>query len=80
MVPTDFIEKYKLIDNPRSPSGTSTLVIGMDHPHLLPKDLDVKDGCIVYRSRITGKILLGGRVKDNGNMEITNNRMTINQH
>merc|ERR1711954_217427 len=32
--------------------------------HLLPKEIENKDGVVIYESRITGNLILGGKVSE----------------
>ena len=79
-IPDEWMKEYGLIKNPKSAGGLSTLVIGLDTPHLLPKDLDDKisdDGVILMKSRITGDIIVAGRTNEQGYGSCTNNKMVF---
>ena len=76
-IPKHWVDKYNIQEYPTSPSGTATLVIGMDHSHLLPKDVAVEDGIMLLRSRVTGKLLLGGKVIEQDQPSMNSNRMSF---
>ena len=73
-IPEKWIKEFNLVENPTTPSGYSTMVIGMDLPHLLPESLNrIHNGVVLYRSKITGKLLIAGRVREQN--KVTSNRM-----
>ena len=75
-VPDAWTKEFNMVKHPTSPKGTSTLVIGIDTPHLLPFDLNkIHDGVILFRSRITNKILVAGKVREQNGQQFSNNRI-----
>ena len=61
-VPSEWKTKYDLIEYPKSAGGLCTFFIGLNMCHLLPKEIENKDGVVIYESRITGNLILGGKV------------------
>ena len=61
-VPQEWRTKYNLVKTPKSAYGVATLCIGLDKPHLLPSDLENFDGVSILRSRVTGNLILAGKV------------------
>ena len=66
------IKEFGLCKEPTSHGGTCVLIIGIDNPHLLPHDLETEGGVMVMQSRITGKLLLAGRTKENDGVFMSN--------
>ena len=66
-VPESWMKEFNLTRNPTTPAGVATSVVGMDTPHLLPELLRISaDGVCLYRSNVTGKLLLAGKTREQG--------------
>ena len=78
-VPETWMKEYNLRKHPTTPAGVATSVVGMDTPHLMPELLKISaDGVALYRSNITGKLLLAGKTREQGRPFRNNSmRMTI---
>ena len=78
-VPDTWMKEFNLIKHPTTPAGVATSVVGMDTPHLMPELLKISaDGVALYRSNITGKLLLAGKTREQGRPFRNNSmRMTI---
>ena len=60
-ISTNLSRKYDLPGNVESVSGSSSFLIGLDKPELYPDILEVSDGIMIAKSRITNNILVAGR-------------------
>ena len=77
-IPDEWMKEYGLRKNPKSAGGLSTLVIGLDTPHLMPKDMDrISGGVMLMESRITGNIIVAGRTNEQGHGSCKNNKMVF---
>ena len=76
-VSDDWCERYKLLKNPKSAAGKASLCIGIDVPWLLPKEIEIENGIMLLKSRITNNFILGGKTIDPQDTKMKN--MNINR-
>ena len=60
-VPDDWVERYGIKKFATSAAGLNMCIIGKDNVHLFPKEIEVKPGIQLSRSRLTGKYIISGR-------------------
>ena len=73
-VPLEWRKKYNLVQFPTSPSGWAMSVVGLDHPHLMPQLLETSpDGVMIFKSKVTGNLILAGRIREQNSMIKNNN-------
>lgn len=80
-IPKEWEKLYNLPKNPVSASGTSTMVFGLDHAHLFPREVARKDGVIIMKSVLTNNYILGGKIREQQNPNnIQANRMIFHPY
>ena len=76
--PDAWCKKYNLKKTPKNDSGWCSFVIGYSHPFLFPEQLEMEGGTVLFRSRITGRLLLAGHCLESKTNNLHLNKMSFN--
>ena len=72
-VPDDWVERYGIKKFATSAAGLNMCIVGKDNVHLFPKEIEVKPGIQLSRSRLTGRYIISGRATSKEGPEIAKN-------